>query len=85
MIKVRNNNEIYIPCFFILFFRENDIVKEILCEPCITENIQVSASFFCKTCEDPEPLCDICARHHTKQKLSKNHELCEDITDFRKR
>lgn len=56
-----------------------------LCEPCTTEKLEVPASFFCTTCEDPEPLCDACAKHHTKQKLSKNHELCGNLKELEKR
>lgn len=63
----------------------NKIVKHIFCEPCSTENNDVVATFFCKTCDDPEPLCNACAKQHTKQKLSKNHELCANLKEFQKR
>lgn len=56
-----------------------------LCEPCTSENLQVQATHFCQTCDDPEPLCDTCASHHTKQKLGKNHKLSKKIEDFTKR
>lgn len=66
-------------------FSKNGTVQEMLCEPCISENLKVPASSFCKSCEDPKPLCDICAKHHTKQKLSRNQVLCRDIKAFGKR
>lgn len=66
-------------------FRENDTEKMIICGPCSSEELQVQATHFCKTCDDPEPLCEICAKHHTKQKLSKNHILSENMKDFLKR
>lgn len=63
-------------------FSKNGTVQEMLCEPCITENLKVPASSFCKSCEDPKPLCDICAKHHTKQKLSRNQVLCRERGTF---
>lgn len=56
-----------------------------LCEPCSSENLQVQATHFCKTCEDPELLCDTCAKHHAKQKAYKHHEFSNDIGEFQKR
>lgn len=70
---------------FFFFFRKSNIVNGLLCEPCSTENNQVLATFFCKTCDDPEPLCDTCANQHTRQKLSRNHKLCDDLKEFQKK
>lgn len=56
-----------------------------LCEPCTSENLQVQATHICKTCEDPELLCETCAQHHTKQKPFRDHELSKDIEYFQKR
>lgn len=54
-----------------------------VCEPCFAEDLQVQATQFCKTCDDPEPLCETCAKHHLRQKISRNHELCGNIREFR--
>lgn len=54
------------------------------CEPCFNENKQISATRFCKTCADPEPLCEKCAKQHIRQKISKEHKLCSDIQEFPK-
>lgn len=60
-------------------------VEMIFCEPCFSENHQIQATRFCKTCDDPEPLCDSCAQYHTEQKLSRHHDLSGDIREFQKR
>lgn len=44
--------------------------------------MKVTAKHFCKTCEDPEPLCEICAKQHTRQRALKAHELSGNIHDF---
>lgn len=62
---------------------DTDTGKQIVCEPCSTEDTQVPATHFCKTCDDPEPLCETCAKHHTKQKQSRNHEICRDMREYR--
>nr|XP_022286825.1 uncharacterized protein LOC111099705 [Crassostrea virginica] len=54
-------------------------VKEIQCAPCLRKNTQVRATQFCKTCNDSEPLCDVCSQHHTSQNEHENHELSEDL------
>lgn len=66
-------------------FSKNGTVQEMLCEPCMAECLEIPATFFCKTCEDPEPLCDTCAKHHRKHKLSSNYVLCRGIKAFGKR
>lgn len=67
----------------LIIFRDTDTEKQIACEPCSTEDTQVPATHFCKTCDDPEPLCETCAKHHTKQKQSRNHEICRDMREYR--
>lgn len=62
-----------------------EIEKRSLCEPCFSENQHVQATHFCKTCDEPELLCDTCAKHHTKQKPFKDHKLSKDIGDIYKR
>lgn len=59
--------------------------KKRLCEPCSSEGSQVQATHFCETCDDPEPLCDTCAKNHNKQKLSKYHTLSKNMQDFKNR
>lgn len=52
------------------------------CNPCFFENIQVKATHFCRTCEDPEPLCKTCAREHIRHKISRDHEISDNIREF---
>lgn len=67
---------------FFYFLSDKESIK-VHCGPCSIDDEHVEATHFCKTCEDPEPLCGTCAKHHLKQKLSKNHEMCTDIDQFR--
>lgn len=55
--------------------------KEIQCAPCLRKNTQVRATQFCKTCNNSEPLCDVCSQHHTSQNGHENHELSEDYEE----
>lgn len=64
------------------FSKKTHNEKNILCSPCSNDNVDVKATHFCKTCKDPEPLCESCAKQHTRQKLARNHDVCADITDF---
>lgn len=57
-------------------------MKEITCVPCSFENVQVKAAYFCQTCEDPEPLCETCATQHTRQKLTRGHEIGKDLWKY---
>ena len=57
-------------------FIQND--KEIICTPCVTENLCVIASKFCVNCQ--EYLCTSCVKHHMKLGITKAHELVT-ITD----
>lgn len=63
-------------------FSEDSNVKEFTCVPCSFENEQVKATCFCQTCEDPEPLCETCATQHTRQKLTRGHEIVKDIWKY---
>lgn len=56
--------------------------RELFCKPCLYGNQKIIATFFCKTCATPEPLCDDCAEQHCRQKLSRDHELCEGMTKY---
>ena len=56
--------------------------RQIYCDPCLFGNVKTEATRFCKTCLDPEPLCEVCAQLHTRQKATKNHMMCEDIRQF---
>ena len=55
------------------------VEREVLCNPCLRETIEIEATKHCKTCNDPEPLCDVCAQHHTRRKETKEHEISEDM------
>lgn len=53
-----------------------------LCDPCLYGDKKTKATHFCKTCDVPELFCKDCAQHHTRQKLSRDHELCDEMKDF---
>ena len=55
---------------------------QILCDPCLLGDVTSEATGFCKTCNDPEPLCRVCAVMHTRQKATKDHEICDDMKQF---
>lgn len=81
ILKVnRNKNFILTICFSV----DSQQEEHTLCEPCIHDGKKVTAIYFCKTCEDPEALCEICAKQHTRQKAFKEHELCGNIHEFSK-
>lgn len=73
-------------CFisFLLFRMFDQHKRERECGPCSFENIHFKATHFCKTCDDPEPLCETCAKQHTRQKICRDHEICKDIRAFPK-
>lgn len=56
--------------------------EDIFCGPCLYVDIQTKATRYCKTCSDPEPLCNDCAKQHTRQNSSRDHELCNDIKGY---
>lgn len=56
--------------------------EDMFCDPCLYADIKIKATHYCKTCDDPEPLCNDCARQHTRQKLSRHHEICDNIGEF---
>ena len=53
-------------------------VENILCIPCKSETLEVKATKHCRTCLEPEPLCDVCAQHHTRRRETKEHEISDD-------
>lgn len=55
-----------------------------MCDPCLNDDKKVTATHFCETCEDPEPLCELCAKQHTRQKAFKDHEISTNIHKFLK-
>ena len=59
--------------------RHNKRLQErILCDSCKYDNVQTEATVFCKTCKEPDPLCDDCGQLHTRQRATRGHELCDD-------
>ena len=55
---------------------------QIPCKPCSRDDITAEATKCCKTCKDPEPLCDVCAQRHTLRKGNKQHEMTDDLQQF---
>lgn len=56
--------------------------EDIFCDHCLYGDIKTKATHYCKTCDVPEALCNNCAKQHTRQKFSRNHELGDDIREF---
>ena len=42
----------------------------------------MEATHFCKTCDEPEPMCENCAQVHTRQKATRGHEINDDLKQF---
>lgn len=55
------------------------------CYPCSRDSLKIKATSFCKTCDDPEPLCEACAKQHTRQKIAKDHEISRNMAELSKR
>lgn len=72
-----------INCTF-FFSTEHTDAQEVFCDPCLYDDKNTKATHYCKTCDVPEPLCIDCAKQHTRQKLSRDHELCDNIGEFQK-
>lgn len=53
-----------------------------VCNPCSGDNMKTKATQFCKTCDDPEPFCETCAKQHIRQKMFKKHTLSTDLRDM---
>lgn len=65
--------------FWGFFFSQNKREEKVkFCEPCLRKNLRKKRTHFCKTCEVPEALCKDCAQQHTREKLSRYHEVCKD-------
>lgn len=76
-------NMLYKIHFTIFFFRKEEMHEnQIFCEPCLYGDKEIKAFYFCKTCADPEPLCENCAQQHTRHKASRNHEISNDLTQM---
>lgn len=66
-----------------MIFRADQTDQEdIFCDPCLYEDVKTKATHYCKTCDFSEPLCNDCAKQHTRQKLSRDHEMCNNIGEF---
>lgn len=65
--------------FWGFFFSQNKKEEKVkFCYPCLRKNLRKKQTHFCKTCEVPEALCKDCAQQHTREKLSRYHEVCKD-------
>lgn len=79
-VHTESNNNLW----FTFCFRVDSKKKEdIECEPCLNDAQKITATHFCKTCEDPEPLCESCAKQHSRQKAFRDHELSRNIREFK--
>lgn len=58
--------------------------KALKCTTCAIDNKNNDATSFCLKCQDPEPMCDRCARRHIRKRKRKNqdHEICRDLHKF---
>ena len=53
----------------------DDVSTGILCNPCIGDDKEENAVFYCTVCN--EFLCNTCAKVHRKSKTSKHHQLLD--------
>ena len=65
--------------YYCFYYRQT---KQLFCDPCKYGKLKTEATMFCKTCDDPDPLCKECAKLHTRQKATRGHEICDDIKLF---
>ena len=65
--------------FYFIYREEKESAKQILCEQCLLDDTKTEATRFCRSCQDPEPMCEICAKQHIRQKDSRDHEICQDL------
>ncbi|XP_062586611.1 uncharacterized protein LOC134248210 [Saccostrea cucullata] len=56
--------------------------KTFNCTLCTDIGEYRTASCFCTSCKIPEPLCDVCGRHHIRQKIFRDHSLSPDMEAF---
>lgn len=58
--------------------------KALKCTTCAIDKKNNDATSFCLKCQDPEPMCDRCARRHVRKRTRKNqdHEICRDLHKF---
>lgn len=78
MESMRSKLYLIIPCLkytaWITLIAENPDLK---CEPCQYRKVEVSATKYCKECN--ERYCDSCTFCHTTQKQTKNHTIADII------
>ena len=73
----------YIFIYFPLIHREQSKYgRRVFCEPCSFENKSKEADRFCKSCQDPEPMCEDCAKEHTRHRITRGHKMCLDLEQF---
>nr|XP_022307143.1 uncharacterized protein LOC111113294 isoform X4 [Crassostrea virginica]XP_022307145.1 uncharacterized protein LOC111113294 isoform X4 [Crassostrea virginica]XP_022307146.1 uncharacterized protein LOC111113294 isoform X4 [Crassostrea virginica]XP_022307147.1 uncharacterized protein LOC111113294 isoform X4 [Crassostrea virginica]XP_022307148.1 uncharacterized protein LOC111113294 isoform X4 [Crassostrea virginica]XP_022307149.1 uncharacterized protein LOC111113294 isoform X4 [Crassostrea virg len=59
---------------------ECSISKGYICAPCSIDGDKIDATAFCLTCKEPELMCNVCAGQHIKERISRNHDLCYDLS-----
>lgn len=67
---------------FLTCSKTRKLDKKMICIPCSNNSKEVEATHFCKTCEDSDPLCEMCAKDHTRYKMTKNHKIRAEMTEF---
>lgn len=53
------------------------------CSLCALVSDTKPATHFCLNCKTPEPMCFKCANQHKKQRSTRGHNLCDDISQFK--
>lgn len=81
-VIVKRNQKIYSVLLFCSKIMKPD--EQLFCGTCTVLKRQTEATTFCKTCQDPEPLCGSCAQHHICQKATRGHVLCDDLSQMSK-
>lgn len=68
--------------YHLCFSSEENKAERVPCSLCHRDTITSEATKWCKTCKDPEPLCDHCAQRHTLMEANEGHQMAVDLQQF---
>lgn len=74
--KIMTDSETLGLCSLFSQHKQDEKIK--FCDLCLRKNLRRKQTHFCKTCDVPEALCKDCAQQHTRNRVSRHHEICED-------
>lgn len=65
--------------YHLCFSSEENKAERVPCSLCHRDTINSEATKWCKTCKDPEPLCDQCVQLHTHVEANEEEEDQIDV------